>query len=78
VLGQCLNDAYVSAFRLATTDLVAIFIFKAGDGTRSVRARSKAGKRYAAFVTALGRRLALGPTLRQEFSEDIDHTNNAG
>ncbi|TPL46543.1 CopG family transcriptional regulator [Mesorhizobium sp. B2-4-6] len=35
-------------------------------------ARAKAGERYEAFVTALGRRLAKGPKLRQEISEDID------
>lgn len=34
-------------------------------------ARAKAGERYEAFVTALGRRLAQGPKLRQEISEDI-------
>lgn len=34
-------------------------------------ARAKAGKRYEAFVAALGRRLAKGPKLRQEISEDI-------
>ncbi len=34
-------------------------------------ARSKAGERYDAFVTALGRRLAKGPRLRQEIPEDV-------
>lgn len=34
-------------------------------------ARAKAGERYDTFVTALGRRLAKGPKLRQEISEDI-------
>jgi predicted transcriptional regulator len=34
-------------------------------------ARAKAGERYDAFVAALGRRLAQGPKLRQEISEDI-------
>ena len=33
-------------------------------------ARAKAGERYGAFVTALGRRLAKGPKLRQEIAED--------
>jgi predicted transcriptional regulator len=33
-------------------------------------ARAKAGERYDAFVTALGRRLAKGPKLRQEIPED--------
>lgn len=33
-------------------------------------ARAKAGERYEAFITALGRRLAQGPKLRQEISED--------
>lgn len=38
-------------------------------------ARAKAAERYDAFVTALGRRLANGPKLRQEISEDVggDH-----
>ena len=35
------------------------------------RARAKAAERYEAFVTALGRRLAQGPKLRQEIAEDI-------
>jgi len=34
-------------------------------------ARAKAAERYERFVTALGRRLAQGPKLRQEISEDI-------
>jgi len=34
-------------------------------------ARAKAGERYDQFVTALGRRLAKGPKLRQEISEDV-------
>lgn len=34
-------------------------------------ARAKAGERYDAFVTALGRRLAQGPKLGQEISEDV-------
>ena len=34
-------------------------------------ARAKAGERYEAFITALGRRLAKGPKLRQEISEDV-------
>ena len=33
-------------------------------------ARAKAGERYDQFVIALGRRLAKGPKLRQEISED--------
>ena len=33
-------------------------------------ARAKAGERYDAFVIALGRRLAKGPKLKQESSED--------
>jgi len=32
---------------------------------------AEASKRYEAFVTALGQRLAKGPKLRQEISEDI-------
>jgi len=38
-------------------------------------ARAKAGERYEAFITALGRRLAKGPKLRQEVSEDISAPN---
>lgn len=38
-------------------------------------ARAKAGERYEAFITALGRRLAKGPKLRQEISEDISASN---
>ncbi len=34
-------------------------------------ARAQAGERYDSFVTALGRRLAKGPKLRQEISEDV-------
>ena len=40
-------------------------------------ARVKAAERYDAFVAALGRRLASGPKLRQEISEDIDPTRDA-
>ena len=35
-------------------------------------ARAMVGKRYEAFITALGRRLAQGPKLRQEIVEDVD------
>lgn len=38
-------------------------------------ARAKAGERYEAFITALGRRLAQGPKLRQEMSEDVSETD---
>jgi len=34
-------------------------------------AKAQAGERYDAFVAALGRRLAKGPALRQEISEDV-------
>ena len=34
-------------------------------------ARAKAGERYDAFVGALGRRLAKGPKVREEISEDV-------
>ncbi len=40
-------------------------------------ARAKAGERYDAFVAALGRRLAKGPKLRQEISEDVDRAHDA-
>ena len=41
-------------------------------------ARAKAGERYESFVTALGRRLAKGPKLRQEVSEDMNPTGGDG
>lgn len=41
-------------------------------------ARAKAGERYDTFVTALGRRLARGPLLRQEIAEDIAAADGAG
>ena len=41
-------------------------------------ARAKVGERYEAFITALGRRLAQGQTLRQEVSEDIQEVDRAG
>jgi hypothetical protein len=34
-------------------------------------AKAKSAARYEAFITALGRRLAQGPKLRQEISEDV-------
>lgn len=40
-------------------------------------ARAKAGERYDAFVVALGRRLAKGPKLRQEISEDVSSADEA-
>lgn len=39
-------------------------------------AKAKVGERYEAFVTALGRRLAQGPKLRQEVSEDVPESEN--
>lgn len=41
-------------------------------------ARAKAAERYDAFVTALGRRLAKGPKLRQEISEDVNPVEAGG
>jgi hypothetical protein len=38
-------------------------------------ARAVANKRYEGFITALGRRLAKGPKLRQEISEDVPDSN---
>lgn len=40
-------------------------------------ARAKAGERYEAFIAALGRRLASGPKLRQEISEDIGNPDSS-
>jgi len=34
-------------------------------------AKAKIGERYEGFITALGRRLAQGPKLRQEIPEDV-------
>lgn len=34
-------------------------------------ARAEANERYDHYLTALGRRLAKGPKLRQEISEDV-------
>ncbi|MER8779195.1 CopG family transcriptional regulator [Mesorhizobium sp. M0977] len=41
-------------------------------------ARAKAAERYEGFVTALGRRLAQGPKLRQEISEDMNPIGGDG
>ena len=41
-------------------------------------ARAKSAERYEAFITALGRRLAKGPKLRQEVSEDMNPAANDG
>lgn len=40
-------------------------------------ARAQAAERYDAFVAALGRRLAKGPKLRQEISEDVSGVADA-
>lgn len=40
-------------------------------------ARAKAGERYEAFVAALGRRLATGPKLQQEISEEVGRARDA-
>jgi hypothetical protein len=40
-------------------------------------ARAKASERYDQFVTALGRRLAKGPKLRQEITEDVSPQGDA-
>lgn len=39
--------------------------------TAAQATRAQAGARYDAFVTALGRRLAKGPKLRQEIADDV-------
>ncbi|MPT22822.1 MAG: CopG family transcriptional regulator [Starkeya sp.] len=41
-------------------------------------ARAKVSERYAAYTSALGRRLAKGPQLRQEIVEDIVGTEKDG
>jgi predicted transcriptional regulator len=41
-------------------------------------ARAKAAERYDAFVAALGRRLAKGPKLGQEISEDVGSASGEG
>ena len=40
-------------------------------------ARAQAGERYDAFVAALGRRLAKGPKVREEISEDVTGVTGA-
>ncbi|HEY8248582.1 MAG TPA: CopG family transcriptional regulator [Hyphomicrobium sp.] len=40
-------------------------------------ARAKASERYDQFVTALGRRLAKGPKLMQEITEDVSPQGDA-
>ena len=40
-------------------------------------AKAKSAERYEAFITALGRRLAKGPKLRQEITEDIPGARSA-
>lgn len=40
-------------------------------------ARAKASERYEAFVSALGRRLAKGPNLRQEIPEDVEASRDS-
>lgn len=40
-------------------------------------ARAQSGKRYDAFVAALGRRLAQGPKLRNEIPEDVSPTSDS-
>ncbi len=41
-------------------------------------ARAKGAERYDAFLAALGRRLAKGPTLRQEIPEDLVRPTDPG
>ncbi|WP_341992023.1 CopG family transcriptional regulator [Azorhizobium sp. AG788] len=41
-------------------------------------ARAKVSERYAAYTTALGRRLAKGPQLRQEIVEDVSQLEGDG
>ena len=38
-------------------------------------AKAKVGERYEGFITALGRRLAQGPKLRQEIPEDVGESD---
>lgn len=44
--------------------------------TAQAAARAKGGERYDRFLEALGRRLAKGPRLRQEVSDDIETSRN--
>jgi hypothetical protein len=39
-------------------------------------ARAKAGERYDGFLNALGGRLAKGPKLRQEISEELGESSS--
>ncbi len=57
--------------------LSAIGEFALWVGSGISRQAPKAAERYEAFVTALGRRLAQGPKLRQEIAEDIPPARDA-
>lgn len=45
---------------------------------KQLAAKAQAGKRYDAFVAALGRRMAQGPKLRQEIAEDENSFSQLG
>jgi hypothetical protein len=47
------------------------------EGLEVAAMRAKAGERYEAFVPALNCRLANGPKLRQEISEDVDRARGS-
>jgi predicted transcriptional regulator len=60
-----------------TAMFVRFWLSNAPPPPQSERAllRKQGGDRYDAFMAALGRRLAKGPKVRQEISEDVEGTN---
>lgn len=59
------NEAFAIFMRAWLTSTAAL------PDTAQAAARAKGGERYDKFLEALGRRLAKGPRLRQEVSEDL-------
>jgi predicted transcriptional regulator len=60
-----------------TAMFVRFWLSNAPPPPQSERAllRKQGGDRYDAFMASLGRRLAKGPKVRQEISEDVEGTN---
>ena len=64
-----------------TVEMIAMFVrfwlANAPPPPESERAllSKQGGDRYDAFMASLGRRLAKGPTVRQEIAEDVEGTN---
>lgn len=60
-----LNEAFAIFIRSWLTSTASL------PETAQAAARAQGGERYDRFLEALGRRLAQGPRLRQEISEDV-------